>query len=139
MSVVPMSDVQRLTARLDELRGHRDALLSARTKEGVAEAARTFLDAARDRSEGVGGIVVGRHALGQPLDDVLRAFLLRDPKLEGWLVDEAGRFAELTSKQRDVRLRKLTSEIREAEDALREARKREAIEQIEAEFSPGAA
>jgi hypothetical protein len=124
---------------VQELKSQRDGLLAARTKEATAEAARGFLEGARARSQGVGGLVVGGHATGQPLDDVLRVFLLRDPKLEARLVAQAEQFAELTSKQRDSRLRKLTAEIKEAEDALREARKREAIEQIEREFAPEAA
>jgi hypothetical protein len=66
---------------------------------------------------------------------VLRAFLLRDAKLEAWLIEQAQQFAELTSKQRDSRLRKLGAEIKEAEDALREARKQAAIEEIEREFA----
>ena len=132
-----MSDsVESLAARLEELKGERDAAISARTKEATAEAATAFLEAARARSQGMGGVVVGGHATGQPLDDVLRAFLLADSRLEAWLVEQADPFAELTSKQRDSRLRKLGGEIKETEDALREARKVAAIAAIEAEFAP---
>jgi hypothetical protein len=134
-----MSDVQELTSRLEELKSQRDGLLTARTKETTAEAARTFLEGARARSQGVGGVVVGGHAVGEPLDDVLRAFLLRDPKLEAWLVEQAEQFAELTAKQRDSLLRKLGAEIAKAEGELREARKQAAIEQIEREFAGDAA
>jgi hypothetical protein len=127
--------IEQLTATLAELQGQRAALLAARTKEAAAEAARTFLEGARARSQGVGGYVVGGQAGGQPLDDVLRAFLLADSKLGAWLAEQ---FAELTAKQRDSRLRKLGAEIAKAEDELRVARKREAIEQIEREFAIGA-
>jgi hypothetical protein len=133
------ADVEQLEARLAELKGQRDGLLAARTKESTAEAARTFLESARARSEGVGGLVVGGHAVGQPLDDVLRSFLLRDPKLEAWLVERAAEFAELTEKQRDGRLRKLTAEINEAETELRETLKAEAIREVEERFAPEAA
>jgi hypothetical protein len=130
-----VSDLQELTSRLAELKSQRDGLLAARTKEAAAEAARTFLEGARARSQGVGGFVVGGLAVGEPLDDVLRAFLLRDPKLEAWLVEQAEQFAELTSKQRDSRLRKISTDLKDAEDALREARKAAAIAAIEAEFA----
>jgi nucleotide-binding universal stress UspA family protein len=131
-----MSDLQQLEARLSELHSERDGLLAARTKEATAEAARTFLDGARARSQGVGGVVVGGHATGQSLDDVLRAFLHSDAKLEGWLVEQAEQFAELTAKQRDSRLRKFGTESAKAETELREARKAAAIAAIEAEFAP---
>jgi len=86
----------------------------------------------------VGGHVVSGHALVQPLDDVLRAFLLSDPKLEAWLVAQAEQFAELTSKQRDSRLRKLGAEIEAATAELREAAKMEALRQVEERFAPEA-
>jgi hypothetical protein len=132
-------DVEQLEAALEELKGQRDGLLAARTKESTASAARSFLEAARARSEGLGGLVVGGHATGQPLDDVLRAFLLSDPKLETWLVEQAAPFAELTEKQRDSQVRKLTAEINEAETELREALKAEAIREVEERFAPEAA
>jgi hypothetical protein len=128
-------NVQRLEARLAELRDARDALVVSRTKEDVSEAAQAFLAHARAHSQGVGGHVVSGHATGQPLDDVLRAFLLSDPKFEGWLVEQAEPYAELTAKQRDSRLRKLNGEITQAEAELREARKAAAIAEIEAEFA----
>jgi len=134
-----MSDLQELTSQLEELKGQRDGLLSARTKEATAEAARTFLEGARARSQGVGGLVVGGHSVGQPLDDVLRAFLLADSKLEAWLVEQAEQFAELTSKQRDSQLRKISAEIEAATAELRSARKAEAIAAIEAEYAGEAA
>jgi hypothetical protein len=134
-----MSDLQELTSRLEELKGQRDGLLSARTKEATAEAARAFLEGARARSQGVGGVVVGGHSAGQPLDDVLRAFLLADSKLEAWLVEQAEQFAELTSKQRDSQLRKISAEIEAATAELRSARKAEAIAAIEAEYAGEAA
>jgi hypothetical protein len=134
-----MSDLQELTSRLEELKGQRDGLLSARTKESTAEAATAFLEGARRHAEGIGGLIVGGHAVGQALDDVLLAFLLADPKLEAWLTEQAQQFAELTTKQRDSRLRKITAEIEAATAELREQRKALAIEEIERQFSPEAA
>lgn len=128
--------IAQLEVNLRELTDERVALLNARTKEDVSEAARAFLEGARTRAQGVGGHVVSGHAVGDPLDDVLRAFVLSDPRLQGFLVEQAGQFAELTNRQRDSRLRKLGAEIREAEDALREVRKREAIERIERDLAP---
>jgi hypothetical protein len=132
-------EVDKLAQRLAELRSERDGLLNARTKEATAEAATAFLEGARRSQQGVGGHVVSGHAVGQPLDDVLRAFLLSDPKLEAWLVEQAQQFAELTNRQRDSRLRKLGSEIAELEKHHLEARKAEAMEQLEREFANEAA
>jgi hypothetical protein len=131
--------IEQLEARLAELRGQRDGLLAARTKEATAEAARTFLEGARARSKGMGGLVVGGHGTGQPLDDVLRAFLLSDPRLEGFLVEEAQRFAELTEKTKAAKLRKIGGEIAAAEQELLAARKREALEEVERQFAGEAA
>lgn len=133
------ADVERLEAKLAELKSERDGLLIARTKESTAEAARAFLEGARARSQGIGGHVVSGHGAGQPLDDVLRAFLLSDPRLEAWLVEQVRPFAELTTKQRDSKLRKLNAEITSVEAELREARKAAVIAQIEAEFANEAA
>jgi hypothetical protein len=83
--------------------------------------------------------VIEGHAAGQPLDDVLRAFLLSDPRLEGWLVEQAQQFAELTEKAKAAKLRKLGDEIEAATAALREERKAAAIAAVEAEFADAAA
>jgi hypothetical protein len=133
------ADLEQREAKLTALQQERDGLLGARTKEATAEAATLFLEGARRHSQGVGGLVVGGHAAGQPLDDVLRAFLLSDPKLEAWLVEQAEQFAELTSKQRDSQLRKVNAEIEAATAELRSARKAKAIAAIEAEFAGEAA
>jgi hypothetical protein len=130
-----MSDLEQLEGKLAELRAERDGLLGTRTKEDTRAAATAFLEDARARSEGLGGLIIGGHATGQPLADVLHAFLLSDPRLEAWLIEQAEQFAELTAKQRDSRLRKITAEVKEAEDALREARKKAAIEKIERVFA----
>jgi hypothetical protein len=129
------ADLEQLTATIDELKGQRDGLVAARTKESTAEAARAFLEAARARSEGVGGLVVGGHAVGQPLDDVLRAFLLSDPKLEGWLVERAEQFAELTAKAKAAQLKKLDGEIAKVQGEARDAAKAEALAAVEAQYA----
>jgi hypothetical protein len=129
------ADLEQFEAKLGELRSERDALLTARTKEAAAEAATAFLEGARRHAEGLGGLIVGGHAVGQPLDDVLRAFLLADPKLEPWLSEQAQQFAELTAKQRDSRLRKVSAEIAELEKRHLAARKAAALAQLEIEFA----
>jgi len=125
--------------KLAELKGERDALLNARTKEATAEAAMGFLEGARRHAEGVGGLIVGGHAVGQALDDVLRAFLLSDPKLEAFLVEQAQQFAELTAKAKAARLKKLDSEIEVATAEVREAAKAEAIAAVERQYAGEAA
>jgi len=129
------ADIAQLETNLRELTGERDALVAARTNEATAEAARAFLDAARARSEGLGSIVVGGHAVGDPLDDVLRAFLVTDPRLEPWLVEQAGQFAELTEKERASRLKKIDTAIASAQKDLLAARKAAAMAQLEADFA----
>jgi hypothetical protein len=87
----------------------------------------------------VGGLIIGGHARGEPLDDVLRAFLLRDPKLEAWLIEQAEQFAELTAKERDSRLRKNTAETKAVTVEIRERKEALAIEEIERQYAPEAA
>jgi hypothetical protein len=134
-----VTGIDELDQRLAELQAERGALVSARTKEATAQAAQSFLEAAGAHSQGLGGLVIEGHAAGQPLDDVLRAFLLSDPRLEGWLVEQAQQFAELTEKAKAAKLRKLGDEIEAATAALREERKAAAIAAVEAEFADAAA
>ena len=130
-----MSDAaEQAAAKLRELADERDGLVNARTKESTAADARAFLETARARSGSLGALVVGGHAVGQSLDDVLRAFLLTDPRLEAWLVEQAGEFAETTEKERASRLHKAETEISKVTNELREARRIDAVAAAEAEI-----
>jgi hypothetical protein len=72
--------------------------------------------------------------MGHSLDDVLRAFLLQDPKLEAWLVEQAEQFAELTEKTKTARLRKLDAEIAKLIAEAREHAKAAALAEVERQF-----
>jgi hypothetical protein len=132
-------DVETLEAKLAELQGQRDELESVKTREDAAKAARDFCAIARRND--VLGFVLAAAAVGEPLQAVINAFVLSHPRFESWAAEQAQAVEGITlsDKQRDSRLRKLGAEIKQAEDALREARKLEALEQIEREFAPEAA
>lgn len=129
------ASIEQLETGLEELRAERAGLVNARTKEDTAQAAAAFLETARARSQGLGALVVEGHAVGDPLDALLQAFVLADPRLEAWLVEQAGQFAELTEKERDSRVKKLDGEIAKVEKDLLAARKAEAIGKLEAEMA----
>lgn len=130
-----MSGVDKLEGRLAELKSERDALLAARTSESTAESARLFLESARRRSERVGGHVVGVHAVGSALDDVIRSFVLSDPRFERWLVEQASEFAQLSERAKATQLKKVGAAIAKAQDELREAKRQAALEAVEREFA----
>lgn len=139
-------EVQKLEAKLQELGAARDGLLALRTREDTAQAAAAFLEAARARSEGLGGLVVGGHAVGHALDDVLRAFLLSDPRLDSWLVEEVAAFGELTEKERagrvskvDAQIASVTADYRKALVAQAKAEAEAKVRALEESFSGDAA
>ena len=79
--------------------------------------------------------MVGVHAVGAALDDVVRAFVLLDLRFEGWLVEQAGEFAQLSSRAKATQVRKLDEQIGVVEKDLLAARTQEALVQIEREFA----
>lgn len=130
-----MSGVQDLEGRLAELQAERDALLAARTSESTAESARLFLEAARRQSDRVGGHVVGVHAVGSALDDVLRAFLLSDPRPDSWLTAQAGEFAQLSERAKASQVKKLDEQIVKVTGERREAEEGAAVAEVRARFA----
>jgi hypothetical protein len=62
------------------------------------------------------------------------------PEFDAWLAEQARAVTDnVSDRQKSQRLAKLDAEIAKATDELREARKRDALEQIEREFAGEAA
>jgi hypothetical protein len=133
------ASIEQLEAKLAELQGERDELASVETPEVAAKAARDFCAIAR-RTD-VRGFVLGAVAVGEPLQAVINAFVLSDPRLESWAVEQAQAVDGITlsDRQRDSRLRKIDDAIAAASAEILEARKREALAEVERQFSPEAA
>jgi hypothetical protein len=141
MSAVPMSDQDRLTGRLAELRGERGALEAMLTREDLARNVDTWLATARAHAAGSSRLVLGGQATGDHLAQVVFEDRLADEGFAGRLVArlEFQGFGGLSDRQRKQRIAKLDSAIAEAEQALLAARKAAALERIEAEFAGEAA
>jgi hypothetical protein len=141
MSAVPMSDQDRLTGRLGELRGERSAAEVTLTKEDLAGAVEEWLSVARAHAAGSSRLVLGGQASGDHLAQVLFEDRLADEGLAGRLVARLGfqGFGELSDRQKKQRLGKLDEQIAKVTAELREARKQDALERVEAEFAGEAA
>jgi hypothetical protein len=135
-----MSDnLEQLEAKLTALENEYAALVTSKTREDAARAAREVCEIAR-RGD-VRGFVLGGAAVGETLQAVINAFVLSDPRFESWAAEKAQAVdgIELTDKQRDSRLRKLGAEMEELREQHHEARKAAAMEQLEREFAGEAA
>jgi flavin-dependent dehydrogenase len=135
-----MSDQDRLAGRLGELRGERAALAAARTQDDAERAAKEYADTVRRRHAELGGFVLGGAIVGDPLQSVLTAFIVSRPDFEAWLVEQAKAVCgEMSDRSKKSRLAKLDEQIAAATSELRQARKQEALEQVEREFAGEAA
>lgn len=133
-----MTDIAQLEARLGELRGERDAAAAVMTREALVQAVDGWVAAARARADGAARLVVnGSAASGENLDRVLHEDLLGDDGLAGRVVGRLASmgFGALSNRQRDSQLRKLDEQIATATSELREAKRRAALEAVEAEFA----
>jgi hypothetical protein len=133
-----VTDIARLEARLAEARGERSTLEAAMTREDLARNVDGWLAAARARADGAARLVVnGSAASGENLDRVLHEDLLGDDGLAGRVVGRLASmgFGALSNRQRDSQLRKLDEQIATATSELREAKRRAALEAVEAEFA----
>jgi flavin-dependent dehydrogenase len=132
--------VDEVEARLAELQGERAALVAARTQDDAERAAKEYADTVRRRHAELGGFVLGGAIVGDPLQSVLTAFIVSRPDFESWLVEQAKAVCgELSDRQKTQTMSKLDKAIVEKTAELREARKQEAFERIEAEFAGEAA
>ena len=131
-----MSDnLEQLEAKLATLQEEYAALVSTKTREDAARAAREFCEIAR-RGD-VRGFILGGAAIGETLQAVVTAFVLSDPRFEAWAAEQAQAVdgIELSDRQRDSRLRKLGAEMEALRRQHNEARKAAAMEQLEREFA----
>jgi hypothetical protein len=130
-----MSAVDKLEQELAKLQDEYASVAATKTLESAARAAREFCELAR-RGD-VRGLVLGGAAVGEPLQQVINAFVLSDPRFEAWAAEQAQAVdgIELSDKQRDSRLRKLGAEMEQVRKQHNEARKAAAMEALEAEFA----
>ncbi len=127
--------IEQLNDRLTDLRAEHDTLVRMRSKEDVRALAESWLTAACARANGTTrGFVLNQHVAPEQVMAVLSEYLLEAPALLDFLVAKVEATTELTNRQRDSRLKKLDAEIEAATAELREARKAEAMAQLEAEF-----
>ena len=129
-------DARAANSKLTELRGERDGLANSLTRDGAEKAARDFAEGARHRTDVVGYILNGA-AVGDPLQEVLNAFVLEHPDFERWAIEKAQSIEgiTLTDRQRDSQLKKLEGQIAAAEKEHLAAREAEALAAIERQYA----
>jgi hypothetical protein len=136
-----VSGVETLQARVMELRDERATLEVQRSKEDLRRETEDWVQIARAQAAGASRIVLSGTAVGDHLARVLHEDRLADEDLADRLVARLERegFGQITDRQRSQRLAKLDAAIKSAETELREARKAEAIRELEAQFAGEAA
>ena len=140
-ALVSGADIQQLEAKLTELRGERATVEATMTKEDLARNVEQWLATARAHAAGSSRFVLGGQASGEHLEAVLAEDLLADDGLAGRIVARLERqgFGEISDRAKKQRLGKFEAEIGAVEKDLLAARKREALERVEAEFADAAA
>ena len=134
------NDVDQLAGQLGTLQAERAALQVTRTRDDADRAAAEYATAVRKTHAEIGGFVIGGAIIGDPLQSVLHAFIVSRPEFDAWLTEQARTIADnLTDRQKSQRLAKLDGQIAQTTAKLREARKAQALERIEAEFAGEAA
>jgi len=73
--------------------------------------------------------------VGSALDDVLRAFLLSDPRPDSWLTAQAGEFAQLSERAKASQVKKLDEQIVKVTGERREAEEGAAVAEVRARFA----
>jgi hypothetical protein len=132
-----MTNVETLTNRLVELRAEAETLKAAKSREDLHREVENWLTIARSLADGSSRFVLGGRADGPNLASVMFEDLLGDEDLPTRLVARLTRqgFGELSDKQRGARLAKIDAEITKVSGELREARKAQAIAELEAKFA----
>jgi hypothetical protein len=130
-----------LEARVTELKSERTAVEVTMTKEDLARNVEQWLEAARAQAAGSSRLVLGGQASGEHLTQVLHEDDLDDEGLAGRIVARLMRqgFGEISDRQKGSKLKALDEKIAAATTELREARKRQALEEIERAFAGEAA
>ena len=134
------ADLEQLEARLAESKGERAGVEVTMTREDLARNVELWLATARAHAAGSSRLTLGGQASGEHLEAVLAEDLLADEALQGRIVGrlEAQGFGSLSDRSKASQLKKLDQQIEQATADLREARKQEALERVEAEFSSAA-
>lgn len=107
------------------------------TREELVGNVDVWLRAARAQAGGASRLVLGGQPTGDHLAEVLFEDRLADDGLAGRLVNrlEAAGFGAISDRQRKQRVAKLDGEIAKATAGLKEARRQEAFDRVEAEFA----
>jgi hypothetical protein len=136
-----MSDVEALQARVVELRDERAALMATKSKEDLRREVEDWIEIARAQAAGASRLVLGGQASGEHLARVLFEDRLADEDLAERLIArlELEGFGKISDRQRNQRLGKIDTAVRQAERDLREARKAEAIAALEEQYAGDAA
>jgi SOS response regulatory protein OraA/RecX len=137
-----MTDIAQLETRLTELRGERAAVESTMTKEDLARNVDEWIGTARAQAAGASRLVLGgSNASGEHLERVLHEDRLDDDGLAERTVARLERqgFGALSDRQKGSKLKALDEKIAKATGELREARKRQALEEVERQFAGEAA
>lgn len=132
-----VSDIDALSNQLGELRGEAATLKAQLSKDGLRREVENWLTIARAQAQGASRIVLGGTTVGDHLARVLSEDRLADEDLADRLVARLERegFGQITDRQKSQRLDKLDAAIKVAETELREARKADAIAQLEEQFA----
>jgi hypothetical protein len=133
--------IEQLEARLAELRSEQAAIAGTMTKEDLARSVDEWLATARARAADSSRLVLGGQASGEHLAAVLQEDRLDDDGLAARIVARLERqgFGELSDRLKGSKLKAIDEKIAAATAELREARKREALEQVERQFAGEAA
>jgi hypothetical protein len=127
--------LDRLQARLEELRGERAEVAATRTKEDVQELAESWLASACGRANGTAvGFVLNQHAGPAEVQAVLAEFLLESPALVDFISAKVEATTELTSRQRDAKAKKLDQQIAKLEQEQLRHAKAAALADVEQRF-----
>jgi hypothetical protein len=127
--------LDQLAARLAELRDMRDTLTNTRSKEDVRALAESWLASAGGRANGTAvGFVLNQRAGPAEVQAVLAEFLLESPALVDFLSAKVEATTDLTSRQRDAKVKKLDEEIGKLQAEQRRHAKAAALAEVEAQF-----
>jgi hypothetical protein len=131
-----VSGVDELEQRLAELQAERAEIASTRTREDVRVLAESWLSAALARTNGAArGYVLNGHVGPTEVQAVLSEYLLESGALVDFIIAKVEAEVVLTNRDRTAKVKKLESAIQACALELREARKKAALAEVEAEFA----
>ena len=130
-------DVEQLEATLAELRGARRTLEATLSREDLVNAVDEWIATALAHAAGSSRVVLGGQPVGEHLSRVLFEDRLDDEGLSARIVSrlKAQGFGEITDRSKKQQLAKLDEKIAAAVAELREACRREALEEVERQFA----